>query len=215
MAFDTSIHHRRSIKLKGYDYSSKGMYFVTIRVKNGRCVLGEVAQNQVTLSGIGETVRECWQDLSTLFPNVVTEEYAIMPNHVHGIVTILDQLRGEGKAAQFRTGFIHETRLGRGLMNQTRTRKSMPTLPQMSDPRLTLGKIVRAFKAKCTKTAHERGFENFEWLRGYYEHIIRDGTDLDRIREYILENPSNWRSNDNQPKNMWRSRADDGWSALD
>ncbi len=88
----------------------------------------------------------------------------------------------------------------------------------MKDPRMSLGKIVRAFKAEAAKLIHDNGDLGFTWQRSFYEHVIRDGEDLDRIREYILENPENWRGDENFPGNIRMGplhRGEKDWSALD
>jgi len=81
-----------------------------------------------------------------------------------------------------------------------------------------LGKIVRAFKAKSAKTIHDSGPKEFQWQRNFYDHVIRDGADLDRIRRYILDNPANWANDDDHPRNMRMDPMHESledWSALD
>jgi hypothetical protein len=88
----------------------------------------------------------------------------------------------------------------------------------MADRRVSLGKVIRAFKAKCTKVIHDTGRKDFQWQRYFYERIIRDGQDYDRIRQYILDNPMNWGSDDNHPRNVHTDLMHDeapNWSALD
>ena len=88
--YDPKKHRRRSIRLKEYDYSSEGMCFVTVRVRNGECVPGEVVEGKMYHSEIGRTVDECWDDISTHFANTSLDVFQVMPNHLHGILLICD-----------------------------------------------------------------------------------------------------------------------------
>lgn len=208
MKYDPNLHHRRSIRLPKHDYSEPGMYSVTMCVRERRTMLGEVTRNGVVLSEIGEIVRKCWLEIPTHFPNSDLDEFVVMPNHFHGILILKDVLVGvqwpsgkdlvaEGNRSG--KGFIHETPTRKGLINQTATKNELSGWPLMKDRGVTLGKIIRAFKAKSSKVIHDSGYAQFAWQRNYYEHIIRDGQDLDRIRRYILDNPANWTNDDNFP----------------
>ena len=93
MAFDPDKHHRRSIRLKGRDYSQPGAYFVTICTRDRACLFGDVVNGEMRLNGSGETARRCWEDIPDHFPLVELDAFVIMPNHMHGIIVI--QGRGE------------------------------------------------------------------------------------------------------------------------
>ena len=88
--YDPTKHHRRSIRLKGYDYSTPGAYFVTLLVKNRECILSEINEGEIKLSVLGEIVNQCWHDVPTRFPSVELDAFVIMPNHVHGIIVLTD-----------------------------------------------------------------------------------------------------------------------------
>src|SRR5271157_3677875 len=88
MKNNASIHHRRSIRLKGFDYSQPGGYFITICTQNHECVLGEIVDGQVRLSPAGEIASQCWSEIPKHFPNVELDVNVMMPNHVHGIIII-------------------------------------------------------------------------------------------------------------------------------
>ena len=88
MPYDPERHHRRSIRLRGYDYASAGMYFVTICVQNRLCRLGRIADGRMSLSELGEIADRCWQGIPDHFPNAALDAHIIMPNHVHGIIVI-------------------------------------------------------------------------------------------------------------------------------
>ncbi len=88
MKFNPDIHHRRSIRLDGYDYSREGVYFFTICTQNRECVFGEVMGGRVLLSDAGEMICKWWAEMLRKFPLVESDEFILMPNHLHGIVTI-------------------------------------------------------------------------------------------------------------------------------
>ena len=172
---------RRSIRLKDFDYSQSGAYFVTIVTHQRRCFFGEVAGGDVQLSEAGRIVNEMWQRLSERFDNVSADSFVVMPNHVHGIVTVGAQLIAPDGA-------------GDGAMNRAPT----------------LGQIIRAVKAASTyRIRQSTGLEAL-WQRNYYEHVIRDGKSLDRIRRYIAENPARWQFDPNNP-NASSPDPEDAW----
>ncbi|TWU30933.1 Transposase IS200 like protein [Candidatus Brocadiaceae bacterium S225] len=166
-------HGRRSIRLKGYDYSQAGAYFVTVCVQGRRCLLGNVDDNGVVLSTIGAFVYQCLGQIPDRFETVELDEFVIMPNHVHAIL-IFDV--GARFIVPYKRGFD----------------KSNPYI--RNNPMLlnsdTLGKVMRSFKAKATHMIRNVGnCSYFQWQRNYYEHIVRNEDSLNRIREYIIHNP--------------------------
>ena len=88
MSYDPGVHHRRSIRLKGYDYSQQGAYFVTVCTQERQCVLGDVDGGKAILRGVGQIVQEKWHDLVERFPGIGLGAFVAMPNHIHGIVII-------------------------------------------------------------------------------------------------------------------------------
>jgi putative transposase len=184
MKFDPAIHHRRSIRLNEYDYSQPGMYFITVCTLGRKNLLGEVVSKEVELSEIGKIVEKCWLDIPEHFPNVQLDRHVVMPNHLHGIVFLREypeDLVG--------VRYIEPQRATKGNEFQHMTPKS-------------IGSIVQAFKAAVTRICRRRDIAQVSWQRNYYEHIIRDGEELDRIREYISENPLNLTIDEEFPGNM-------------
>jgi REP element-mobilizing transposase RayT len=171
MTYDPKIHHRRSIRLKGYDYTSPGAYFVTVCVEDGECMFGDVINGEMELNVYGQIVREEWLRTVELRTNVELDALVVMPNHVHGIIMIVDDGVGRGTARRAPT----TEQFGRPVSG------SLPT-------------IVRAFKSGATKRINEHRATPGAtvWQRNYYEHIIRNDADLDRLREYIATNPARW-----------------------
>jgi putative transposase len=165
MKYNPDIHHRKSIRLLGHDYSSEGEYFMTLCTKDKECVFGEIIDEEMQLSVIGEIAKQCWVEIPKHFQNIELDEYVIMPNHVHGII-IINPIK-------------HTQRRGE------------VTSP-LRKP--TLGNIVAYFKYQSTKNINMfTGTPGLNvWQRNYYEHIIRNEKDLDNTREYIYNNPIKW-----------------------
>ncbi|MCL6613548.1 MAG: transposase [Firmicutes bacterium] len=180
MGFDPGRHHRRSIRLKGYDYSQPGVYFVTICTQNRECLFGEVVDGVMRLGVYGQIVAETWQWLAAQYSSYITlDEWVVMPNHLHGIIVIRDSYDGIGDSNI--TGLYDGSRRGGSRTAPTGIHKP-------------LGRIIGAFKTVSTKRINElRGTPGMViWQRNYYEHIIRDEESLKRIRQYILDNPLHW-----------------------
>jgi len=183
------MKNRKVIRLKGYDYSLAGAYFVTICTYNSFCSLGHVKEGIVILSTIGKKADKFWQEISAHHGNTQLDEFIVMPNHVHGIIMISDQdtnCRGVQLNAPTKSA-RNTTHSSRGLY------LSAPTHPgRMSPSTKPLSVTVRTYKSALTNWCRKNGFSNFKWQRNYYEHIIRNEKELSRIREYIQNNPINW-----------------------
>ncbi len=200
MQYDPQKHHRRSIRLKGYDYSQEGAYYVTIVAQNRACLFGDVVGGEMILNDAGQMLHSQWEALPQRFPNVELDEFIIMPNHLHGIIVITDKTKPNAipSDASKRGGAMNTGEAG---ISRT------PTEDAPHDP--TLGNIVGAWKSIVTDE-YIRGVYHLNWQpfdrklfqRNYWEHIVRDEPDLNRIREYIINNPTNWESDENNPKNM-------------
>jgi len=201
MRYDPNKHHRRSIRLKGYDYTQAGVYFVTIVTQNRACLFGDIVAGEVRLNAFGQAVAETWLWLATQYGYVELDEWVVMPNHLHGIVVITDTdngcpTDGGGVGGGSRTAptVIGATGGGGGVGGGSRT---APTVIASTAPmvkRKPLGRLIGAFKTVSTKRINEyRGTPGVVvWQRNYYEHIIRDERSLNRIREYIAANPLRW-----------------------
>jgi REP element-mobilizing transposase RayT len=183
--FDPKIHHRKSIRLKGFDYSSAGAYYVTIVTWHRDCLFGEVVQPKfpteayVNLSAPGKIADECWRAIPDHFPSVELGAYMVMPNHVHGIIVINGLSVG---ATQWVAPTSHKIR---------------PNGPK----RGSLGAIIGSYKMAVTRRIqHELNFKSV-WQRNYHDHIIRDETDLQNKTDYIEANPSLWDEDDVNPRN--------------
>ena len=182
MRCDPDNHHRQSIRLKGYDYSQPGTYFVTLVAQNRERIFGTVEGNQIRLNKIGELVANCWLSIPKYFDIARLDEYVLMPNHFHGIINI-DESYGKGEAS---LGIITSP-------IESISGDASPLQPRGTQSR-SLGAIIQNFKSVSTRKANRLYFEpgNKIWQRNYYERIIRNDRELNAIREYILDNPLNW-----------------------
>ena len=179
MKYDPKKHHRRSIRLKGYDYSQAGAYFVTICANKRTCLFGGVFDRQIRLNDAGRMVKDVWEEIPIHYSNIELDAFVIMPNHIHGIINIV----GAGPCACPDGG--EQLNIGQ---------------PQGVAPTgLSLPNIIHRFKTMTTKRyidgIKNNGWPPFHgrvWQRNYYEHIIRNNDELKQIREYIMNNPLKW-----------------------
>ena len=191
-------HHRRSIRLKGFDYTREGAYFVTICTQNQACLFGEIVNGQMQLNDVGEVADTCWRAIPEHFPKVVLDAFVIMPNHVHGIIWI--GLANRANVGAKNVGISDNV----GAKNLSPLpppppRSSQRDASAFRSPSKTVGSIVRGFKIGVTKWV--RTNKNFYtvWQRNYYEHIIRNDTALNRLRQYITDNPARWEEDQENP----------------
>jgi len=184
MRFHPERHHRRSIRLKGYDYRQAGAYFVTICTQDRAFLFGQVVHDEIQLNDAGKMVYDVWNDLPAFYPGVQTDAFIVMPNHIHGIIILV----GAGP----RVCPDSDPRACPGQPQELEQ-------PQGVAPALGLPDIVHRFKTMTTRRyadgVKRLGWEPFRgrlWQRNYYERIIRNEESLNRIRGYILTNPMRW-----------------------
>lgn len=183
------IRERRRNRLKNFDYSSFGYYFVTICTKNRQEYFGEIKNRRMVLNTCGEIVRRQWLWLENHFPFIKLDEWIIMPNHVHAIVIIQKQF----------TNIEYSpvgTTLGLSLQMQHDDNDMKYRRIQL------LPKIICALKTTTSKLIHQLGVNSFKWQRSFYDHIIRNEKSLFAIRQYIRNNPLRWEEDRNNPENL-------------
>jgi REP element-mobilizing transposase RayT len=168
-----------SARLPGWDYRTPGWYFVTICTRDRIPFLGRIVDGHVLLSPIGLIVAKEWQWTPQVRPNIVLDEWVIMPNHLHGIVVIVDP---DVVAVETPRVVVETPR--RGVSTTTTTPGRL-----MAG---SLGAIIGQIKSICTKRIRAAGHADFGWQPRFYDHIIRDDAALQRIRTYIANNPKNW-----------------------
>ncbi|MCF8373421.1 MAG: transposase [Bacteroidales bacterium] len=181
MTYNPNIPHRRSIRLKGYDYSRAGLYFITICVKNRKCLFGKIINDEMVLNDTGEMVEAKWLELPQRFKNIQLHEFIVMPNHFHAILEIVAATLVVAPKGQ-----------PQGIA---------PTIAQTDTPTSkTVGDMVGAFQSIVTveyirgvKNANWPRFNKKLWQRDYWEHIIRNEQSYKRISDYIRDNPAKWK----------------------
>jgi putative transposase len=166
--FDPKIHHRKSIRLKGYDYSQAGAYFVTMVTYHRDCLFGKIENGEMVLNDLGKIADECWRAIPEHFPNVDLDTHVIMPNHAHGVIVIND-----------------DGRMGAIYRAHTTEQFGKPTVG-------SLPTIVRTYKAAVTRIIGREHNATSIWQRNYHEHIIRSKREMDNIWRYIESNPAHW-----------------------
>ena len=190
---------RRSIRLKGYDYSLAGGYSITIVTQLRESFFGKICAGEMIFNDAGRMVFGEWMSLQERFPNIEMGVFQVMPNHFHGTILIHNpELVGAGLVPAQNAG----------LVPARATRATTSVAP-------TIGGIVGAFKS-ITTHKYIQGVDEFAWpvfykrlwQRNYYEHIIRDQADHERIAGYILDNPVNWDQDEENPQNLARSGDD-------
>lgn len=174
--YDPDTQHRRSVRFRGFDYARTGEYFLTLVAHHRQCLFGDIVDGRMERTFLGEIVSSEWLKTPRIRPEIELDEWVIMPNHLHGIIRIsvgADSVRP-----------IKIT----GLFRQPRT----------------LGAFVAGFKAAVTRAIRQRLHSHDKpiWQRNYYEHIVRNWKDLNRVRDYIRSNVKNWADDDENPNNV-------------
>lgn len=174
MRYDPYHHRRRSIRLRGYDYTAPGASFLTVIVRDRAQLLGQIVEGRAVLSTAGQIVETVWRRMPRHFPRVSLDAFVIMPDHIHGIIV----LSGEsGPATTEREGRPAGTRPG------------------------SLSAVVQSLKSASTRRINQtlEAPGGRVWQEDSYECIVRDEAELERIRRYITANPSRWDGDDAAP----------------
>lgn len=168
-----SDHYRRSIRLPDHDYSQPGAYFITICTFQRECLFGEIIEGNIQLNEYGKIVQDRWSALPNHYPNLYLDAFVVMPNHVHGILVLLNPPVGAG----------------------------LQTCPANPPKQYAISEMVRGFKTYSARRINDLREQAGTpvWQRNYYEHIIRNETELSAIREYIVNNPAQWDGDQDNP----------------
>ena len=209
MRYDPDKHHRQSIRLKGYDYSRPGYYYVTICTQDRKKLFGKIDDAIMRLNDAGQMIDQEWNQIQKRYVCIILDKYVIMPDHFHGIVQIIsDKNDGNSSLGHVNAGtslvdvpddtddiIIHPHETGELAINRTGTR-----------PVPTLFEIIGAFKSITTnryinyvKQNNWSRFRKRLWQLRYNDRVIRDDGELGRIRKYIIENPLNWERDEDNP----------------
>ncbi|TSC52107.1 MAG: transposase [Parcubacteria group bacterium LiPW_72] len=174
----TNKFRAESVRLQEYDYSMEGAYFVTICTKNKKMSLGYIVRGQFRNTPQSKIIQKCWLDLPKHYPNCVLDEFVIMPNHVHSIIII----------------------------NNPTVETGLKPVSTAVNSRHSLSEMVRAFKTFSAREINILQATQGQpfWQSRFYDHIIRNNYELNRIRQYIIDNPSNWeKDRNNNVENLY------------
>ena len=203
----TKRYNRRSIRLKGYDYSQAGLYFITICCKNQEHFFGCISQQQMYLNDAGKMVESEWTQLPIRFPNIALHEYVVMPNHFHAIIeivgaTLVVAQRPKQNTQHSEQDTQHSEQDTQHSEQDTQQGQQQGIAPMCEtlSTKKTLGDMVGAFQSITTveyihgvKEYQWKRFSKKLWQRNYWEHIIRNERAYQNISNYIRNNPANWK----------------------
>jgi len=180
--------NRKNIRLKGYDYSSKGLYFITICTKDREHYFGKIEHQKFEYSPIGAIAYTYWNEIPNHFRNARLGEFKIMPNHIHGIIEIVQTRHGvspQNSPQNYPVGPFHGMADGmdHGTPNKNEFGKTIPG---------SVSAIMGQFKSSVTRWCNNNDF-NFAWQSRFHDHIIRNESEYRRIEQYIINNVANWR----------------------
>lgn len=184
---------KKQYRYKGYDYSQEGFYFVTICAKNRETFFGDVINGGIKLSEIGLAADIFWREITNHFPFVKLDEYVVMPNHVHGIIIIENNTQNAG------TQDVGTQDVGTQNLAFLRKEYQNKFGPQSKN----LSSIIRGFKIGVTKYVNKNNLEYFAWQSRFHDRIIRNENELNRIRQYIIDNPLKWELDRNNLENLF------------
>lgn len=200
--YDPERHHRRSIRLAGYDYGAAGAYFVTVCTHGRSPLFGGVVDGRTRVTEAGRFVWSAWLPLPLHHRHVCLDAFVVMPDHVHGIVWSRGEpapVRGGARSRPQPQGRL----VGAGLRPAPTEPASARDPARPPDPApVALPEIVRAFKSFSARSINgHRGTPGRPvWQRNYYEHIVRDAGALRRIRAYVRANPDRWVAAERRPR---------------
>jgi putative transposase len=181
----TRSNRRRSLRLKGYDYAQAGAYFVTICTQGRVCVFGEVVDGSIRLNEVGQLAAALWNDMLSRFPDIDLDASVVKPNHAHGIIVLSDAAAIVGAPLVGARG------------GERAATRAAPTIGDV------VGALKSLFTVEYIQGVKEGRWPRFQgrlWQRNYYEHVIRDESELARVRCYIDENPLRWAFDDENPQ---------------
>jgi len=155
---------RKHIRLQGFDYSSDNAYFITVCVKNFECHFGDVKNGIMRLSDVGNTAACYLQNIPLIRTNAILDEFIIMPNHLHCIIELGQKPFSSDSTNQFAKPIVGSVSM-----------------------------MINQYKGAVKRWCNENGYEDFHWQSKFYDHVIRDNKEYWAIKNYIINNPANWR----------------------
>ncbi|MEH2434449.1 MAG: transposase [Nostoc sp.] len=185
-----------STRLPAWSYATNAGYFITICTDGKKCFFGEVVQSEMQRSQIGEIAHKLWYEIPNHFSNCQIDSFCVMPNHIHGIL-VINQIQEDAMNSRIQEKDAIQTQQ-EDAMNRVSTRGDIQRggVTGLFNPMLSknsLSKIIRWYKGRCTFEINQI-YEGFGWQERFHDNIIRNEFALDRIRQYIINNPINWES---------------------
>ena len=196
MKYEPEKHHRHSLRLKNFDYAQTGAYFVTVVTQHRICLFSDIINSEAQLSAAGTMLQAVWSELPIHYSGIKTDVFVVMPNHFHGIIFLVGATP-------------------RGCPSPGQAQGLVPTAMSLPD-------VLHRFKTLATKRytdgVKQSGWSPFAgrlWQRNYYEHVIRDEESLNRIRQYIADNPMHWEFDPENPDTKTLNKGKEGDRSLD
>lgn len=201
---------RKLNRLKNYDYSQPGCYFLTVCLKNREHFFGAIENAEMQLSDIGTIARKCWLEIPEHFPLVHLDEFVIMPNHIRGIIIVDDSDGGNKVARNAIKNVAVNIDVGNKNFCSLRYRSPKNYLGQNDSPGFpwqtkwsrSVSSVIKGFKIGVTKWCQENDHQCFAWQKSFYDHIIRNEQSLGNIRQYIRDNLMKWELDRNNLDNL-------------
>ena len=205
------MYNRRSTRLKKYDYSKSGCYFITINIQDKLCLFGKIRNSKMIVNKSGLMVEKIYQELTNRFQNIKLHEYVIMPNHMHCIIEITDEYINNNETVG--TGLVpvlikntmpdritNPNNFIQYTKNISATTDPIRTTTRVVPTVITVGDIIGVFKSlttveyiKMVKNNLVLPFDGKLWQKRFYDHIIRNEIELNNVRQYIIDNPRKWK----------------------
>ena len=197
MTFYKNKFRIESTRLKDWDYSANGAYYITICVKNREYLFGNINDGKLILSDLGQFAERCWREIPIHFPFVQLDEFIIMPNHVHGIIII----NKSDDMSSVETQNLASLQLSsKRNLQKTQNLASLQSSSKYGPQSKNIASIIRGYKIGVTKYSSNNNI-SFKWQPRFFDHIIRDDKSLQKIREYIVNNPINWQDDEMNQSN--------------
>jgi len=185
-----------SIRAQWWDYGWNGAYFITICTQDREHYFGEIQKDKMVLSEVGIIADILWHQIPIHHKNVELGDFVVMPNHIHGIL-IIDKQSDNIDIDNVGTGRIETGHVETGHALSLPSPPPLPSLPKPGSQRFqnigknTISSIVGSYKSAVTKHANRLGYPH-QWQKLFYDNIIRNNNDYQRISDYIVSNPENW-----------------------
>lgn len=182
----SKIHNRQSYRLKGYDYSSEGSYFLTMCTYNRLHFFGEIENESMQLNELGKIAEHIWNEIPVHFPNFELDAFIVMPNHVHCILNIVSDTNTSGVGTRLIASQQNTT-------NQNNLENTIGGATGTFNPMFyqNVSRVIRWYKGRCSFEMRKIQ-PDFKWQSRFYDHIIREYDSYLRIANYINENPKLW-----------------------